>query len=75
MRLKDKVAIITGGARGIGHATAVKFANEGARVVVCDLGKEAIDVYAVQETFDPVKDGVKVTVDDMTSGPVTSSFL
>ncbi|MGQ9514714.1 MAG: Gfo/Idh/MocA family protein [Thermoproteota archaeon] len=30
------------------------------------LGKEAIDVYAVQETFDPIKEGVKVTVDDMT---------
>lgn len=30
------------------------------------LGKEAIDVHAVQETFDPIKDGVKVTVDDMT---------
>jgi predicted dehydrogenase len=30
------------------------------------LGREAIDVYAVSDTFDPVKDGVKVTVDDMT---------
>jgi predicted dehydrogenase len=30
------------------------------------LGREAIDVYAVQDTFDPIKDGVKVTVDDMT---------
>lgn len=37
MRLLDKVAIITGSARGIGEATAVKFAAEGARVVVCDL--------------------------------------
>lgn len=40
MRLKDKVAIITGAARGIGQATAVKFASEGARVVVCDLKQE-----------------------------------
>ena len=30
------------------------------------LGREAIEVYAAQETFDPVKGGVKVTVDDMT---------
>jgi 3-oxoacyl-[acyl-carrier protein] reductase len=37
MRLLDKVAIITGSARGIGEATAVKFAAEGAKVVVCDL--------------------------------------
>jgi len=43
MRLKDKVAIITGAGRGIGQATAVKFAREGARVVVCDLTPEWID--------------------------------
>ena len=43
MRLKDKVAIITGSARGIGQATALKFAAEGARVVVCDLDAKAVD--------------------------------
>ncbi|MGC8832034.1 MAG: Gfo/Idh/MocA family protein [Thermoproteota archaeon] len=30
------------------------------------LGREALEVYAVQKTFDPVRDGVEVTVDDMT---------
>jgi 3-oxoacyl-[acyl-carrier protein] reductase len=42
MRLKDKVAIITGAGRGIGQATAVKFAQEGAKVVVCDLTQASI---------------------------------
>ncbi len=37
MRLQDKVAIITGSARGIGRATALAFAGQGAQVVVCDL--------------------------------------
>ncbi len=43
MRLAGKVSIITGAARGIGEATALKFAQEGARVVVCDLGRAAVD--------------------------------
>ena len=37
MRFQDKVCVITGGAAGIGRATAVKFAAEGATVAICDL--------------------------------------
>jgi NAD(P)-dependent dehydrogenase (short-subunit alcohol dehydrogenase family) len=41
MRLKDKVAIVTGSGAGIGRAIATTFAREGARVVVADLDEEA----------------------------------
>lgn len=40
-RLKDRVAVITGGASGIGLATARRFAAEGARVVIADLDPAA----------------------------------
>ena len=42
MRLKDKVAIITGAAKGIGFATAKRFAQEGAKVMIADVNPEAV---------------------------------
>ena len=49
MRLHDKVAIITGAGRGIGRATALRFSEEGARVVCADL-----DLAFVTEVADEI---------------------
>ena len=46
MLLKDKVAVITGSARGIGKAIAVAMANEGANVVISDINLEMAEVTA-----------------------------
>jgi len=48
MKLKDKVCIITGAAQGIGLATALRFAAEGAVVVVCDLRQADVDATVSQ---------------------------
>jgi len=43
MFLKDKVAVITGAARGIGKAVAVHLAEKGAHVVICDVDREGAE--------------------------------
>ena len=50
MRLKDKVAIITGGASGIGKAIAERFGREGATLVIADINDAAIEATVAELT-------------------------
>jgi meso-butanediol dehydrogenase / (S,S)-butanediol dehydrogenase / diacetyl reductase len=48
MRLEHKIALVTGGATGIGRAIALRFAQEGARVVVADINDAAGEATAAE---------------------------
>ena len=70
MRLKDKVAIITGGSRGIGYATAEAFLREGAKVIITASSPEtagrAVEQLKAQYP-DSVVAGISPDLSDMAS--------
>ncbi len=68
MRLKNKVSIITGAAQGIGLATALKFAEEGATVIVCDIKPAGVDAaLAMVRARGAQAQGYAVNVTDRTA--------
>lgn len=73
MRLKNKVSIITGAGRGIGRATALRFAEEGAWVVVADM-----DLDEAQSVVDEIvaKDGKALAVKvDVSNRPSVNAMV
>ena len=65
MKLKDKVAIITGAARGIGKAIAARYVKEGAKVVIADLNEEGAKKVAAD--LGPNALGVKLVLPEQDS--------
>ncbi len=68
-RFDSKAAIVTGGARGIGFATALRLAKEGASVAVFDLDSEAASsaAKAIAEETDARVIGLPCDVSDATA--------
>ena len=70
MRLKDKIAVITGSARGIGKTIAETFAREGAKIVVTD-----INIEQAQTTADEIKSKYNVDVIAIASNVKKKEYL
>ena len=69
-RLEGKVAVITGGASGIGEGTARKFVAEGARCVIADLQLERAQVIAAELGDACVAISADVAIEDQVSAVV-----
>ena len=61
-KLKDKVAVVTGGGSGIGRATAHLFSRHGAKVVVCDINPKKADL-VTSEILENNNEAIAVTTD------------
>ena len=73
MRLKDKVAVVTGAASGIGKGIAQRFANEGARVAIADLDQKGAEA-AAREIDGSGEKAIGLAMDVTDEGQVDRGF-
>lgn len=73
MQLKDKAAIITGGARGIGKEVALLFAKEGADLAICDVNAEVLA--SAQSEMEKTGRRVLTGVVDVTKSDQVGAFV
>ena len=73
MLLKDRIALITGAAGGIGRATALRFAEEGATVVLGDIDKDGADE-VLHEVSERGGRGLSLKMDVGDEGDIKSAF-
>ena len=73
MILKDNVSIITGGARGIGKAIALKLAGEGSDIAICDVNPDAL--LEAKKEIEAAGGNVLTEKVDVTNGDNVKSFV
>ena len=73
MLLKDKVTMVTGGARGIGREIALTFAKEGSDIALCDVNAEALAV--TQKEIEALGRKAVTGVVDVTKSDQVESFV
>jgi 3-oxoacyl-[acyl-carrier protein] reductase len=73
MRLKDKVTLITGAGQGIGKTTALEFAKEGAKLVLCDIVEDTVN-QVLSELADHECEAIAIQMDVTKSDDVNDAI-
>ena len=73
--MKDKVALVTGGARGIGRAICLRFAQDGAKVIACDLDEAGLAETAAEAKGREYPGTIETFKLNVTDRPAVDKFV